>query len=337
MRALVTGGGGFIGQWIVKKLVERKDQVRILGRRKYPDLLKIGVEAIQGNICHRQTVEDACQGIDCVFHVAALTGIWGPWEEFYQANVIGTRHVITGCQKHGVPRLVYTSSPSVVFDQADQIDLDETAPYPKEYLCPYPETKAMAEQMVIKANGQVGLSTTALRPHLVWGPGDTNLIPRLLDRARKGKLMRVGNGTNKVDLTYVENVAQAHLLAADRLAPSSPVAGEAFFISQGEPVLLWAWIDQFLGRMGIPEVRKSIPVAMAREIGRATEKCYQLFHLKGEPIMTRFLASQLGTSHYFNISKARERLGYIPQVSMAEGLNRLVAWYSMPEERGQQE
>ncbi|MCL6584128.1 MAG: NAD-dependent epimerase/dehydratase family protein [bacterium] len=329
MKALVTGGGGFIGRWIVRKLIERGDQVRVLGRRTYPELQKIGVETVQGNICCSKIVEDACRGVDCVFHVAALTGIWGPWEEFYQTNVIGTRTIIAGCQKQRVPRLVYTSSPSVVHDQSDQINLDETAPYPQEYLCPYPETKAMAERMVLLANGREGLSTVALRPHLVWGPEDTNLIPRLLERARQGKLIRVGDGRNKVDLTYVENVAQAHLLAADRLAdPSSGVAGEVFFISQGEPVLLWPWIDQFLQNLGLPTVKKSIPLAVAKKIGWAIEKYYHTFHLSGEPAMTRFLASQLGTSHYFNIRKARERLNYIPEVSMEEGLRRSVAFYS---------
>jgi len=355
MKALVTGGGGFIGSYIVEKLVRRKDHVRVLGRRKYPELIKSGVEIIQGDIRHKPTVEAACQGMDCVFHVAALTGIWGPWDEFYQTNVVGTQNVISGCQKHGVSTLVYTSSPSVVYDQHDQINLDETAPYPsdpKRYRCPYPETKAIAERMVLQANGQGQLSTTALRPHLVWGPGDTNLIPRLLDRARKGKLMMVGDGTNRVDLTYVENVADAHLLAADRLladrlavadrplaadrptfasssvAGECGVAGEAFFICQGEPVLLWSWINQFLERMGIPGIQKSVSLATARKIGWAMETCYRIFHLKGEPIMTRFLASQLGTSHYFDISKAKKRLLYVPLVSMEEGMDRLVEFYS---------
>jgi nucleoside-diphosphate-sugar epimerase len=356
MRALVTGGGGFIGRYIVEKLVRRKDRVRVLGRRNYPELLKSGVEIIQGDIRHKPTVEAACQGMDCVFHVAALTGIWGPWDEFYQINVAGTQNVISACQKQGVSSLVYTSSPSVVYDQHDQINLDETTPYPANYLCPYPETKAIAERMVLQANGQGKLKTTALRPHLVWGPGDTNLIPRLLDRARKGKLMMVGDGTNRVDLTYVENVADAHLLAADRLAVASSsvldvpdvsgvdgvtgvagvagttdvdgVAGEAFFICQGEPVLLWQWINQFLERMGIPGIRKSISLTAAKRIGWAMETCYRIFHLKGEPVMTRFLASQLGTSHYFDILKAKKRLLYVPSISMEEGLDRLVEFYS---------
>ncbi|MEW5804158.1 MAG: NAD-dependent epimerase/dehydratase family protein [bacterium] len=336
MKALVTGGGGFIGGAIVARLLERNDRVRVLGRRKYPELAKSGVEIVQGDIRNRQNVEDACRGMDCVFHVAALTGIWGPRDDFYQTNVVGTQNVISGCHTHGVRILVYTSSPSVVHDQRDQINIDETTPYPKEYLCPYPETKAMAERMVLQANGsgngQGHLLTTSLRPHLVWGPGDTNLIPRLLDRARKGKLMIVGNGTNKVDLTYVENVAEAHLLAADRLqsasASSSSVAGEAFFISQGEPVLLWQWIDQFLKRMGIPGVKKSISLATAYKVGQAMETFYRIFRLKREPLMTRFLASQLGTSHYFDISKAKERLNYTPSVSMKEGMDRLVAYYS---------
>lgn len=327
MKALVTGGGGFIGRYVVKKLLDRGDRVRVLGRKNYPELRKLGVEIVRTDLCHKQPVEEACRSMDCVFHIGALTGIWGRWEDFYQTNVMGTRHIISGCQKHGVPKLIYTSSPSVVYAQEDQINIDETAPYPKKYLCPYPETKAIAEQVVLEANDPQKLITTALRPHLVIGPGDTNLIPRLLDRAKKGKLIIVGDGNNKVDLTYVENVAHAHLLAADRLVPHSPVAGNAFFISQGEPVILWEWINRLLEKMNIPKIKKCISLSKAKKIGWIMEIVFRLFHLKKDPPMTRFVASQLGTSHYFNISKAQKYLGYQPIISLKEGMELLIEYY----------
>ena len=327
MKALVTGGGGFIGRYVVKKLLDRGDRVRILGRKNYPDFQKLGVEIVQADLRQNQAVEKACRGMDCVFHIGSLTGIWGKRRDFYQTNVMGTRHIISGCHKHGVPKLIYTSSPSVVYDQGDQINIDETTPYPKKYLCPYPETKAIAEQLVLGANDNQKLATTALRPHLVIGPGDTNLIPRLLDRAKRGKLMIVGDGTNRVDLTYVENVAHAHLLAADKLIPHSPIAGEAFFISQGEPVILWEWINRLLEKMDIPKITKSISLAKAKKIGRLIEIVYHILHLQKDPPMTRFVASQLGTSHYFNISKAKKYLGYTPIISLKEGVDILVKYY----------
>jgi nucleoside-diphosphate-sugar epimerase len=327
MNVLVTGGGGFIGRYVVEKLVGRGDRVRVLGRNTYPELQRLGVETRQADLRSRESVENACRDMDCVFHIGSLTGIWGKREDFYQTNVMGTSHIISGCRKYGVSKIVYTSSPSVVYDQKDQINIDETASYPERYLCPYPETKAMAERMILEANGHQGLATTALRPHLVIGPGDANLIPRLLDRARKRRLMIIGDGTNMVDLTYVENVACAHLLAADGLHPHSPVAGEAFFITQGEPVVLWTWINQLLEKMGIPKIEKSISLAKAKKIGLIMEIIYRLGRLRGEPPMTRFLASQLGTSHFFNISKAKKYLHYEPPVSLKEGLNRIVEYY----------
>ena len=328
MKALVTGGGGFIGRYVVEKLLDRGDRVRVLGRKNYPELQQLGVEIVQADLGHKQAVEDACRGMDCVFHIGSLTGVWGRRQDFYQTNVMGTRHIISGCQKHGVPKLIYTSSPSVVYDQKDQINIDESAPYPQKYLCPYPETKAIAEKNVLAANDHQKLLTTSLRPHLVIGPRDINLIPKLLNRAREKKLMIVGDGTNKVDLTCVENVAHAHLLAADKLNPHSPIAGEAFFISQGEPVILWEWINRLLEKMGIPRIKKSISLAKAKKIGWVMEKVYRTFHLQKDPPMTRFVAAQLGTSHYFNISKAKKYLGYQPIISLKEETDHLVKYYS---------
>jgi nucleoside-diphosphate-sugar epimerase len=265
----------------------------------------------------------ACAGMEIVFHVAGVAGIWGPWDHFFGINTLGTRNVVRGCLQHGVQRLVYTSSPSVTFDGTDQPNIDESAPYATHWLCHYPHTKALAEQYVLQTHGDRGLATCALRPHLIWGPRDKHLIPRLLARARRGQLRQVGQGRNLVDITYAENAAMAHLQAADALAMDSPVGGQAYFISQGQPVNCWQWINQVLRLAQLPPVTKSISQRAAWCVGAAMESVYGLLRLPGEPRMTRFLAAQLSSSHYFDITRARHDFGYQPQISTEEGMQRL--------------
>lgn len=322
MHALVTGAGGFLGQCLTRQLVARGDKVRALSRGNYPFLTELGVESIQGDIQDAAAVERACRGIDTVFHVAAIAGIWGKWQTYYGINVLGTRNVIAACRKNTVPRLIYTSSPSVTFAAIDQCGIDESAPYPKRWLAHYPHTKALAEQEVLAANGDE-LLTCALRPHLIWGPGDQHLIPRLLARAKAGQLRRVGDGKNLIDAVYVENAAAAHLLAADKLQPGSPVCGKAYFITNGEPVNCWDWINEILSLAGVPRVTKSISYRAAYAAGAVLEGLWTLTGRTDEPRMTRFLAAQLATSHHFNITAARRDLGYEPAVSMAEGMEQL--------------
>lgn len=322
MHALVTGANGFLGQYIAEQLVARGDRVRALVRRDSPKLTDLGLELARGDIRDEIAVRAACAGVDAVFHIAAVAGIWGPWEHYYGINTLGTRHVLAGCREHGVSRLIYTSSPSVTFDGREQCGIDERAPYPERWLCHYPHTKALAEQEVLAANGP-HLATCALRPHLIWGPRDQQLVPRLIERARSGRLRRVGDGSNLIDMVYVENAADAHLQAADALTVGSPVAGRAYFISQGEPVNCWEWIDQLLALAGLPSVQKSISTRAAYHAGAALETAYRLLRLPGEPPMTRFLALQLGKSHWFDISRARQDFGYLPRVSIAEGMARL--------------
>jgi len=324
VKALVTGGGGFLGRYIVEKLIARGDSVRVLGRSNYPELDKLGAETVRADLRNADAVSRACAKIDTVFHVAALPAVWGRWRDFYGINVEGTKNVLAGCKARGVPRLVYTGTPSVVFDRSDLCNIDESYPYPKSYNCYYPETKAIAERIVIAANAKDGLVTTSLRPHLVWGPRDNHLIPKVLQRARARQLFIVGDGSNKVDITYVENAADAHLQAADHLREGSPVAGQVYFISQGEPVVLWDFINQILERLGIPRVTKSISYGAARSIGAVLEMVHALFCLHAEPRMTRFLAAQLAKSHYFDISKAKRDFGYSPRITTAQGLERLV-------------
>ncbi len=324
MRALVTGAGGFLGQYLVEQLVARGDRVRTLARGDYPALARLGVETVRADLRDRATTIDACADIDVVFHAAGVAGIWGPWEHYYGINYLGTENVIQGCRQYRVPRLVYTSSPSVTFDGTAQEGVDESAPYPDRWLCHYPHTKALGEQAVLTANSDE-LLTCALRPHLIWGPRDQHLIPRLIERARSGSLRRVGDGANHVDMVYVENAASAHLQAAEALKPGSPVAGRAYFISQGEPVNCWNWIDEILGLAGLPPVRRSISLAAAWRVGAVLEMGYRLLGRTSEPRMTRFLAAQLGTSHYFDISRARRDFGYEAKISTAEGMQRLAA------------
>jgi nucleoside-diphosphate-sugar epimerase len=323
VHCLVTGAGGFLGLYLVEQLVARGDRVRAFCRGRYPELDALGVETLQGDLRDRPAVIAACQGVDVVFHVAGMAGIWGPWQQYYAINVLGTQHVVEGCSAHAVGRLVYTSSPSVTFDGGDQCGIDESAPYPQRWLCHYPHSKALAEQLVLAANGRNGLLTCALRPHLIWGPRDRHLIPRLVQRARAGRLRRVGDGTNRIDMVYVENAAQAHLQAADALGAGSPVAGRAYFISQGEPVNCWQWIDEVLALAQVSPIRKAISFGSAWRIGSLLEGVFRLFRLPGEPPMTRFLAAQLAHNHWFDISRARADFGYNPRISTSEGLSRL--------------
>jgi 2-alkyl-3-oxoalkanoate reductase len=324
-KVLVTGGGGFIGQALVKGLLARGLDCYVIGRRHYPEIEKLGATCLQGDIRDRDFLTKCSKGVDTLFHVASLAGIWGSWSDYYSINVQGTENVLYACEKNSISRLIYTSTPSVVFDREDICNGNETLPYPKTFLCHYAHTKALAEKMVLHASDNSFL-TCAIRPHLVWGPGDPHLIPRLLDRGRKGQLKIVGDGRNLVDITFVENVAHAHLLAADNLTGSKSAVGKAYFISQGEPVYLWQWINQLFEITGIQPVKAKIPLFVANTAGWMLEKMHEIAAPAKEPIMTRFLAEQLAKSHYFSIARAKEDLGYTPIVTIEEGMRRLLTW-----------
>jgi 2-alkyl-3-oxoalkanoate reductase len=322
MKILVTGGGGFLGGAVVRLLHDRGDTVRSFTRSNYPWLTEIGVEQAFGDLADQAAVTAAAEGCDAVLHVAAKAGVWGRYEDYYATNVTGTVNVLTACRVLGIRKLVYTGTPSVVHAGRDIEGGDESLPYAKRFLGPYPETKALAEKKVLSANGP-DFATVSLRPHLIWGPGDPHLVPRILTRARQGKLRRIGDRPVKVDVTCVDNAADALLLALDRLDVGSPIAGRAYFISNGEPVDLYGFIDRVLATAGLPPVDKTVSVRRATIAGWILEKAHSLFKLSGEPVMTRFLASQLSTSHWFDISAARHDLDYEPRVSIEEGLRRL--------------
>ena len=323
MKALVTGGNGFLGMHLVEQLRARGDDVRVVCRHSHERFHELGVEWCQGDIRDFALMTEACREIETLYHTAAIPGVWGAWKDFYSINTLGTEVVLAACRKAGVTRLVYTSSPSVVYDGQDHQGADESLPYPDSYLCDYPHTKALAERSVLRANGCDGLATVALRPHLIWGPGDNHLIPRLIQRAKTGRLRRVGDGSNQVSIVYVENAAAAHWQAADALNLNAPLAGKAYFINEPEPVRLWDWIDELLGLARLPPVTKSLSRQAAWRLGAALEAIYRLFHLPGEPPMTRFVAAQLSGDHWYSITRARRDFGYTPILSVQDGLRRL--------------
>ena len=328
MKAFVTGGGGFVGSAIVRQLVDKGIEVAVFGRSRYPILEKLGIRQYQGNILDSDLLIRFMRGYDTVFHVAAKAGIWGPKHEFEETNVVGTRNVLGACFANSVKSLVYTSTPSVVFDGKDINGLDESLPYAKRFLCYYASSKAVAEQMVLASNSDI-LKTCAIRPHLVWGPGDPHLVPRLIERGKSRKLKIVGAGRNMVDISYIDNVAEAHILAAENLDSHATAAGNAYFISQGEPVNLWNWINSLFERLDIVPVRKRIGARTAYILGTLLEGLYMWSNVDREPPMTRFLAEQLARSHWFSIAGARRDLGYKPRISTPEGIERLVQWLSL--------
>ncbi len=326
MKALVTGGGGFLGGAIVRQLRERGDEVRSFSRGEHPELAALGVRQFRGDLVRQQELFRAADGCDVIFHVAAKAGIWGAHEEFFRANVTGTENVLGVCRAHGIRRLVHTSSPSVVFPGGDLEGGDETLPYPARYEAHYPETKARAERMVLAANDP-SLATVSLRPHLIWGPGDNHLVPRIVAKAREGKLRRIGDRPCLVDTVYVDNAARAHLLAADRLYPGSIVAGKCYFITNGEPIPLWEMVDRILAAAGLPPVNRRISPRTASVAGVLCELLWSIFRLPGEPPMTRFVARELSTAHWFDLAAARRDLAYQPTISLEEGLVRLREWF----------
>jgi 2-alkyl-3-oxoalkanoate reductase len=326
----VTGASGFIGGRITDRLLALNRRVRVLSRRPLPRLEELGVEVIRGDLDDTVALQRGCNGAGTVFHVAGRVGVWGPDADFFRVNVGGTRNVVAACRAAGVARLVYTSSPSVVYHGDDLANVNESAPLCTAAPCAYPTSKAAAEREVLSANSRT-FATIALRPHLVWGPGDLNVVPRVLALARKGRLKIIGPGRNKVDVTHITNVVDAHLLAEEALMRSTSgpatASGRAFFITNGEPVFLWDWINELLRGLGEPEVHKRVSLQTAYFAGGVLEKLWRVLPLKGEPPMTRFVAKEMATDHWFDISAARRDLGYTPRVSMAIGTAELIAHY----------
>lgn len=323
----ITGASGFIGGKLAERLLTTGRAVRVLARRPLPELAARGAEVILGDLHDPRALARGCASASTVFHVAGRVGVWGPPDDFFRVNVEGTRQVLTACREARVPRLVYTSSPSVVYNGGDLAGLDESAPLCTEAPCAYPTSKAVAEKHVLAANDQL-LATIALRPHLVWGPGDKNVVPRVMTLARAGRLKIVGSGRNQVDITHIANVVDAHLLAeAALMQPEHRARGRAYFITNGEPVVLWDWINTVLRGVGIAEITRRVPLPVAYAVGGLLEAVWRLGKKSGEPPMTRFVAKEMATDHWFDLTAARRDLGYHPQVSVAHGTAELIAHY----------
>ncbi|MDR0327481.1 MAG: NAD-dependent epimerase/dehydratase family protein [Planctomycetaceae bacterium] len=318
---LVIGGTGFLGREISCQLLERGQKVRVLCRRS--EGAAEGAEVVLGDLADPASLLKACQGVETVYHTAAIPSISLHWKPFYETNVVGTLNVLDACKKTGVRKLIYTSSASVTFDCKPQHGAEEIAPYPSRWLAHYPHSKAMAEKVIL-GSATDSLLTCALRPHLIIGRRDRHLIPRLIQRAKSGRLFRVGDGTNLIDIIFIENAALGHIQAADALtSKESPVNGNAYYLSQGEPVNCWDWINEVLIMKGLPKVKRSVSFSSAWVFGWMLEGLYKCCRWQGEPVMTRFLAAQLAITHYLNISKARRDFGYVPMISMEEGMRRL--------------
>ena len=333
MSTLVTGGTGFLGRRLVERLLAAGRRVTVVGRTPAPDLESLGVRFVQASLDDAAAMRVACVGIETVFHVAAKVGVWGRYDDYFRTNVLGTRALLEGCRTQGVKHFIYTSTPSVVYNGGDLRNADESLPLTTDCPSPYPLTKALAEREVLAANSS-GLCTIALRPHLIWGVGDPHLVPRLLERARAGRLRIVGGGRNRVDMVHVENAVDAQILAESALkkchvlrdTPSGRIpAGRAYFITNGEPVMLWDWINALLNGLGEPPVTKHLSLGGASTLGAVCEALWRVLPLNTEPPMTRFIASELAKDHWFNLSAARRDLGYAPRISMAAGTAELIA------------
>jgi nucleoside-diphosphate-sugar epimerase len=322
MKVLVTGGGGFLGQGVCKQLATAGYTVCAFNRNRHAALDDLNVEQRIGDISNLDSVVDAAKDVDAIVHSAGKVGAWGKLEDFYETNVRGTDNVLAACELHEIRKLVFTSSGTVVHSGGDLEGIDESAPYASHFSSPYAQTKALAEQRVLAANGK-DLATVALRPHFVWGPGDPNFLPRILKQARSGRLRLIGKVAKKIDTTYIDNAALAHVLALQKLDIGSPIAGKKYFIGQGDPITHEALINGWLRADGFPPETRRISLGLAEFLGAALETIYQTLRIQQEPPLTRFVVEQLSTSHWFNIDAARNDLGYTPTVTIAEGMARL--------------
>ena len=326
MKALVTGGGGFLGSAIVRLLRARGDEVTVVARGDYPELKSLGVTLVRADTTDLPSLTEAATGCDVVFHTAAKAGVWGSHESYHRPNVVGTEMVIAACLATRVPKLIFTGSPSVVFDGRDQTNGTSALPYASPSSSHYSATKAASERLVLKANSKA-LATVSLRPHLIYGPGDPHLIPRVIDRASRGRLAFVGNGRNRVSLTFVDNAAAAHIQAADRLNFNATCAGRAYFINDPEPVVFGEWLTTLVSRLGLPSIKRSLSIPAAVAIGGVLEFVWTALRLNGEPPLTRSVARNLGLSHWYSIDEAVRDFGYAPPVKASDGFERTIDWF----------
>lgn len=321
MQILITGGTGFLGKSTAVALLGQGHQVRLLGRNFAPvgDIVARGALPVVADLRDHSAVVSACEGTDAVIHAGALSAPWGARRDFVAINVEGTRSVVAGCCQAGVRRLVYVSSPSVVFDGRSHHNATESMPYPQRFASIYSETKKLGEDIVRSASD---LESVIVRPKAIFGPGDRALLPRLLDAARIGRLPQIGDGRNLVDLTFVENVAHALSLALD--APAA--VGKTYTITNDEHVPLWPAIRSILQRLQIPHQLRRVPLALALAAASGMELRARL--TGREPLLTRYSVAILARTQTYDIASARRDLGYVPPITVAEGINRTLAAFS---------
>ncbi|MGW0506137.1 NAD-dependent epimerase/dehydratase family protein [Micromonospora sp. NPDC003241] len=322
MRILVTGASGMLGGATATALRMRGDEVRVLQRRSSG---LVGVDERRGDITDPQAVRAATAGVDAVVHLAAKVSMTGPWRQFEHINIGGTATVLAAARAAGVTRFVHVSSPSVAHHGTGLVGAGAGAADPERARGNYARSKASAESLALAADSP-DFAVVAIRPHLVWGPGDTQLVGRIVERAQAGRLALVGQGTALIDTTYVDNAVDALVAALDRV-PEADVHGQAFVVTNGEPRTVFELIERICVAAGTAPPRLRVPVAAAKAGGTAVEWLWSTLRQTDEPPMTRFLAEQLSTAHWFDQRRTREALRWSPQVTLDEGFVRLAAAY----------
>ena len=328
MRVLVTGAGGFLGRAVVRRLNEAGHAVVALVHENTAGV--DGVDRRSGDIVNLDAMAQAVAGCDAVIHCAAHLTPFGRIDDYYDVNVRGTDNLLAACEIAGVRRFVFTSCAGVVLDRGDLNGVNETQRVPARAPTPYLATKAIAERHVLAANA-ADFATVALRPHLLWGPGESALLPRLASLAKAGKLRLFGEAGKKIDSCYVDNAADAHVAALDRLEPGAAIAGKAYFITQGEPASIEGFVNGLLRAAGYPAETRRLSAPVARVLASTAP----LRRAVGaDPLVTGDLLALFGQATWFNIAAARRDLGYQPRVGMAEGFARVSSYLARERMRG---
>jgi nucleoside-diphosphate-sugar epimerase len=317
----VTGGSGFIGGRLIERLISEGWTVRALARSasSAEKVRAAGAEPVDGDLDRTDAMRAGAQRCAVAFHAAAHLGEWGPRSEFEQVNVAGTRNAIEACRAAGVRRFVHVGTEAGLIAGNALVNVDETAPLRPDSKAAYAATKARAEQVVRQANGN-GLETVVIRPRLVWGRGDTTILPALVEAVRRGRFAWIGGGHHLTSTTHVDNTVHGLVLGAERGRP-----GDVYFVTDGEPVIFRAFVTELLGTQGVEMPDRNMPAPLARVAASASETAWRVLPLKGQPPVTRLAVWLSSLECTIDISKAREQLGYEPVRTRDEGMQDLRA------------